>query len=100
MKKIAIIAVSAALTLAACATGPTYTQQQADSAIAAAEQKTKQAAKVNYEWRDTGDMIKKAKEAAKKGDFDTAVKLASKAEKQSTMALQQYEENKSAGPRF
>lgn len=100
MKKIALIAVSAALTLAACATGPTYTQAQADSAIAAAEQKTKQAAKVNYEWRDTGDMIKKAKEAAKKGDFDTAVKLASKAEKQSTMALQQYEDNKTAGPRF
>jgi len=88
-----------ALTLAACtASGPTHTANDAKGAIAAAEHQTKRAAKKFYEWRDTGKIIKKAKKALKKGDFNKAVKLANKAKAQSTMALQQAQEQANAGP--
>lgn len=100
MKKIMILAAVAVLTISACASGPTHTKNDATGAISAAEHETARAKKKNYEWRDTGKLIKKAKEALKKDDFDTAVKLANKAKDQSTMALAQYEEQKNAtGPR-
>ena len=100
MNKIVVLATAAALYLGACATGPSYTQQDAQSAIAAAKAETKQAKKVNYEWRDTGKMIKSAEAALKKEDFATAVKLANKAKKQSSNALMQFQENKNAGPLY
>jgi len=87
-----------ALTLAACASGPKHTAGDAKGAIAAAEHETSRAAKKFYEWRDTKKLIKKAKAALKKKDYDKAVKLANKAKKQSTLALQQYNEQKNAGP--
>ena len=100
MKKIMILAAAAVLTISACASGPTHTKNDATGAISAAEHETARVSKVHYEWRDTGKLIKEAKEALKKGDFDTAVKLANKAKEQSTMALAQYEEQKNAtGPR-
>ncbi len=55
---------------------------QADAtadAIADAEAKNKVAAKAGGEWRDTEEHIKKAQEAASKGDNETAMKLAKKA---------------------
>ena len=73
----------------------------AKDAIADAHATTKKVAKVGYEWRDTGKMIKKAEEAAAKGDNDAAVKLARKAEEQSKDAYAQYERYyESAGPRL
>lgn len=96
MKKIVTLAAIAAFTLAACASGPVHTKNDAAGAIGAAEHETSRAKKKNYEWRDTGKIIKKAKAAMKKGEFDTAVKLANKAKKQSTMALMQYEDQKDA----
>ena len=100
MKKIMILAAAAVLTISACASGPSHTKNDATGAISAAEHETARAKKKDYEWRDTGKIIKKAKEALKKGDFDTAVKLANNAKKQSTMALAQYEEQKNAKPPF
>jgi len=99
MKKL-LLAASAALFLNACATTPSATPEEAKAAISTAEQKTKQARKVDNEWRDTGKIIKKAKAALKKDDFDTALKLANKASRQSDNALKQYAEQKNAGPRF
>lgn len=96
MKKIITLAAIAAFTLGACAAGPTHTKNDAAGAITAAEHETNRAKKKNYEWRDTGKLIKKAKEAMKKGDFDKAVKLANEAKMQSTLALQQYEDQKDA----
>jgi len=96
MKKIITLAAIAAFTLAACASGPTHSKNDAAGAIAAAEHETSRAKKKSYMWRDTGKIIKKAKAALKKGDFDGAVKLANKAKKQSTMALAQYEDQKDA----
>jgi len=87
------------LTLTACASsGPTHTANDAKGAIAAAEHQTKRAAKKFYEWRDTKKLIKKAKKALKKKDYDRAVKLANKAKAQSSMALQQAKEQANAGP--
>ncbi len=100
MKKLLLVA-TAALLLNACAyTPPGASASDAKTAISKAVQKTRQSAKVGYEWRDTGKIIKKAKVALKKGDIDTAIKLANKAGKQSENALKQYAEQKNAGPRF
>lgn len=100
MKKLLLAAI-AALFLNACAsTPPGPSVQDAKTAISKAEQKASQAAKVDYEWRNTGKIIKKAKVALKKGDIDSAIKLANKAGRQGDNALKQYAEQKNAGPRF
>lgn len=99
MRKLLITLTAAiALTLTACAAGPTHTKNDATGAIAAAEHETSRAAKKFYEWRDTKKIIKKAKAALKAGDFDKAVKLANKAKAQSSMALKQAAEQANAGP--
>jgi starvation-inducible outer membrane lipoprotein len=101
MKKIAMLAAAATLLLGACAApAPTVSKDDAMAAIDMAKQETAAAAKVNYEWRDTGKIIKQAEEAMKKEDYATAVKLANKAKNQSSNALMQYEDQKNAGPRI
>ena len=100
MKKIALLAAVATLVLGACATAPTTTKEDAMAAINMAKQESAKAEKVNYAWRDTGKIIKQAEEAMKKEDYASAVKLANKAKTQGTLAQQQYEEQKNAGPRF
>jgi starvation-inducible outer membrane lipoprotein len=100
MKKIAMLAAAATLLLGACATAPSVSKEDAMAAIDMAKQETAAAAKVNYEWRDTGKIIKKAEEAMKKEDYATAVKLANKAKSQGALAQQQYEDHKNAGPRY
>ncbi|VAX14123.1 hypothetical protein MNBD_GAMMA24-2528 [hydrothermal vent metagenome] len=100
MKKL-LLAVTAALFLNACAySTPGASTDDAKTAISKAEQKAKQAAKVDYAWRDTGKIIKKAKAALKKGDIDTAIKLANKAARQGDNAFKQYAEQRNAGPHF
>ncbi len=100
MKKL-LLAATAALFLNACAyTPPAASTDDAKAAISQAMEKTQQSAKVGYEWRNTGKIIKKAKAALKKGDIDTAIKLANKAGRQSDNALKQYAEQKNAGPHF
>lgn len=77
------------LSLAACQSAPTKTMAQANSAIIAAEMVNNKAKKVFYEWRDTGKLIKKAKKAKKKGDYDKAVKLANTAKRHANHAIDQ-----------
>lgn len=100
MKKIAIMAMTAALTLAACATGPSMSEQDANNAISAAKSELNKAKNVNYAWRDTGKMIKAAEKAAKEGEYEKAVDLANEAEKQSELAQQQYRETRNTQPRI
>jgi len=101
MKKIAVLFAAAALALGACASpGPSTTENDALNAIHAAEQQRQLAAKAGFEWRDTGKLIKKARAALKKGDYDTAVKLANKAKRQSEHALEQARVAQNAGPHF
>ena len=54
----------------------------AEAAIAAAIEAQQAAAAVGGEWRDTGKLIDKAKQAVAAGDYDTAQMLAQKAETQ------------------
>ncbi|MGD8913312.1 MAG: SoxXA-binding protein [Candidatus Thiodiazotropha sp.] len=57
--------------------------------ITAADEARKQAASVGGEWRDTGNMISKAKALLDKGDFVAAAKLANKAAKQGHLGYEQ-----------
>jgi len=59
-------------------------------AIANATAAMKKAKSLNFLWRDTGKILKKAKAAAGKGDESQAVKLANKARSQAEMAVKQY----------
>ena len=80
---IAFLGFTSTMTLAAA------TDKAAQDAIAAAEQARKKAASVKGEWRDTGKIIKQAEQARKKGDFDRAIKLANKAERQGKYGYEQ-----------
>ena len=93
MKK-TILTASLSLLLAACASsgGTTASADDASKAIAAAEAANKQAASVGYEWRDTGKMIKAAQEAVEAKEYDKAVSLAGKAERQGMNAVKQQAE--------
>jgi hypothetical protein len=62
---------------------------KADEAIAAAEWARKKAASVGGEWRDTAEMIKDAEAAVKTGEFDKAIKLATKAKHQGELGYAQ-----------
>ncbi|MCW9030700.1 MAG: SoxXA-binding protein [Gammaproteobacteria bacterium] len=102
MKTIIKLALASALamSLAACQSAPTKTAADADMAIKAAQTTNNKAKSVYAEWRDTGDLLKDAAAAQKKGDFDKAVKLANKAGKQAENALAQYESQKNVKPRL
>jgi starvation-inducible outer membrane lipoprotein len=94
------IASALALSLAACQSAPTKSLNQANAAIKSAMTANGKAKKLNNEWRDTGKIIKKARKAKGKGDFDKAVKLAGKAERQAKNAVVQYHEQKNNKPRL
>ena len=87
---IKVISIAAAMGLS------TMTQAATESAAIQAAEKARQAAvAVGYEWRDTGKMIKKARQLAAEGKTAEADKLARKAEEQSKDAVAQYHaENK------
>ena len=71
----------------------------ANSAIEAAEAALDKARSVDGEWRDAkSKMIKGAKEAAAKGDFEKAIKLANKAKFEGEMGYAQAMEQKDAKP--
>lgn len=65
------------------------TMDGATKAISDADAERKKAAKVGGEWRDTGKFLKQAEEAAKKGDFKKALKLAKKASSESKLGYEQ-----------
>lgn len=80
-----------------CSMG-TRTAEDYQEALADAKVAVQKASKVNYEWRDTGKILKKAEAAAKAGDFDKAVELANRAERQGELAFAQYHQQRNAGP--
>lgn len=65
------------------------TEERAAKAIAAADAARKEAASAGFEWRDTGKIIKQAKDATSKKDYAKATQLAERAERQSHNALKQ-----------
>ena len=52
------------------------------------------------EWRDSRKILAEAEQAAKAGDFDRAMQLASLAKFQGEAAHEQHLANRGAGPRF
>lgn len=68
-----------------------------EAAMAAAKQAQQAAAKAGGEWRDIGKFLKQAEEAANKGDYDKAVKLANKAEFQAKAGREQATSQANAG---
>lgn len=70
-------------------------EMTAEQAIADAKAANAEAKAVNYEWRDTGKMIKKAEEKLAAGDDAGAIALANKAKAQAETAVAQADdENK------
>ena len=67
------------------------------AAVEKADASRKKAASVGGEWRDTGKMIKKAKAAAKKGDYNKALKLANTAYRQGELGYKQAMSQKDVG---
>lgn len=64
---------------------------EVSQAIKAAEAAIAKAKANNWIWRDTEKTLKKAKEAAEKGDKAKAVKLADTARKEAELAVEQYQ---------
>jgi len=87
-----------ALSLAACESTPTKSLDDANMAIQAAMKANGKAKKMYVEWRDTGKILKKARKAKGKGDFDKAVKLAGKAEREAINAVAQANAQKNVKP--
>ena len=67
---------------------------QAMSAITNASEAIKTAKENDWIWRDTEDFLKQAREAADKGDNNTAIVLAEKARFQAEAAVIQYNKEK------
>jgi len=61
----------------------------AEQAIAEAKAAGAEAKALNYEWRDTGSIIKEAEEKFAAGDYQAAIDLANKAKAQSEEAINQ-----------
>jgi len=101
MKKLAIMG-ALLIALAGCASSEKTVDADAaaaNAAIEAAEAALNKARSVDGEWRDARKkFLKKAKAAAHKADYKTAIKLANKAKFQAEMGYQQAMEQKDAGP--
>ena len=67
-------------------------QATAEQAIADAKASNAQAKKMNAEWRDTGKIIKSAEKALDAADYEKAIKLANKAQRQAELAMKQAKE--------
>lgn len=94
MKKIFWLAAIAVLVSACVANGPAKpapTAENAGKAIAAAEAAADKADAVGFQWRDTADIIKKAKAAAQANNFAAAIDLANQAEREGNAAYAQYQ---------
>lgn len=100
MKKFVPFLIATALVMSACGTQQRHNDKDAAAAITAAEAANKDAKKAEFEWLNTGNIIKQAQAAAKEGEFDKAVKLANMAKNQADMALEQAKAAKQAGPRI
>jgi len=87
----------AALVAGLPAAGWADDQADFEKAMTAARGARKKAAAVGGEWRDIGKFLKQAEQAAAKGDFATANRLAEKARKQGELGYEQAMSQKDVG---
>lgn len=66
-----------------------------DAAYAAADKKRAEAAAIDYEWINTGKLLKKAKQAQAEGKTEKAMKLVAQALEQANDAIAQAERESS-----
>lgn len=105
MKQSLLVSVLA-LTICACAAGPTTAAPDNDasaaleSTIAQAEKEIAAANATGFLWRDTEKFLKEAKDLQKEGKSEDALKLAKKALKQAQLAQQQAKDNADAKPHY
>lgn len=89
MKKYAISSLLALFFIVAA--GTSVAGDEFAAAWQAADDKRKEAASMKSEWRDTGKMLDKAKQAVEKGDLDTAMSLVAMAHEQAADGIAQAE---------
>jgi len=89
LRAIGLVTVFASVMVGCAGTTENDSAGSAANAIAAAKAANSKAKKENYEWRDTGKMIKKAEKAMADGDDAAAIKLANKAQRQAENAVKQ-----------
>ena len=85
--------------------GPRFGQimakiESAERLLSEAKVENKKAAKMGFEWRDTGKIMKQAVKASADMHYDKAIKLAMSAKNQAIAAQAQAIEQQNAGPRF
>ena len=95
-KTLTAIALASLLTVSLSATAAN--QSDYNKASASAKAAISNAKAANFEWRDSGKMLKAAAKAAKAGDYNKAVKLANKAKRQGDLAVAQAKAQAGAGP--
>ncbi len=93
-KYIGILALSAGMSVGCAQMGQKSAEAEvspaAASAIAEAEKAIGKAKRLDWVWRDTGKILKKAKKAAQAGKDEQAIKLAKEAKIQAQLAVEQY----------
>ena len=96
MKKINLISI-----LSICLFSPVLAQAgNFETAVKEANVEIDKARAVNYEWRDSRKMLKKAEKLNNEGNTDKAMKLVATAKKQGQIAVAQAEMQSSiTGPR-
>lgn len=76
----------------------TYTPQAFEKLYNEASQAASAANEVGNLWRDTEELLKKAKHASETKDMVKAVKMVKDALQQARLAKEQFEEQQTAGP--
>ena len=89
LKLAVLLVLTIGLAVGCASTTEEVGQDDAAAAIAAAKQANDKAKAEEYEWRDTGKLIKQAEKAMADGKYDEAVKLANKARRQAENAVKQ-----------
>ncbi|VAW53147.1 hypothetical protein MNBD_GAMMA05-1704 [hydrothermal vent metagenome] len=79
-------------TTSACTSTSTKTYSSYDEAAKDATVAIDKAKSVNYEWRDSRKLLKKAAKLAKDGKSNEAIKMATKAKQQGDLAIAQAEQ--------
>jgi len=113
IKQIATICFT--LSLVACTASPVQETQQSkaqgapvvgeeqgefETARQEAAKALKRANEAGHEWKNSGKFLKKADQAAKKGNYEKAMKLVEVARQEGELALHQSKQQAGAGPRL
>lgn len=86
-------------TITACGSNDTKSYTNYDDALADVKESIAEAKSANYEWRDTGKLVKKAEKLNAEGKVDDALKTLAKAKEQAVLAVAQAKQQANvAGP--